>query len=130
MPSFGKRSLRILDTCHPDIQMIMNEIIKVTDITIISGHRGEAEQTAIYNGGHSKTAWPKSKHNNQPSHAVDIAPYPIDWSDAERFIYVAGMVIFCARYHNIKMRWGGDWSMDDMQTKNKFKDWGHFELRI
>ena len=103
---------------------------KHTDISILSGYRGQVEQTEIYNGGFSKTPWPQSKHNNDPSHAVDIAPYPVDWDDTDRFIYVAGMVIYCARYHNIKLRWGGDWSMDDMRTVHSFKDLGHFELVI
>ena len=38
--------------------------------------------------GRSKLSWLESKHNCEPSRAVDIAPYPIDWDDRERFSHL------------------------------------------
>ena len=128
MPSFSAKSKRILDTVHPDLAMVMHMVIQDFDFTIISGHRGQLEQTQIFNAGNSKTPWPKSKHNKNPSLAVDIAPYPVDWNNADRFIYLAGHVMATARGIGVELRWGGDWMRNNMRTENKFKDLGHFEL--
>lgn len=128
MPKFGDRSKRILNTCHPDIQVVCIEVVAYFDHSILSGHRGAAEQTRLFNKGLSKTAWPQSRHNLEPSMAVDIAPYPIDWDDIERFIYLAGHIMAKGRQLGIEMRWGGDWGRSNMKIKHSFKDWGHFEI--
>jgi len=129
MPVFGSNSKRILQGVHPDIVLVLNEVIPYFDFTVISGHRGEFEQTQIFNAGNSKTPWPQSRHNASPSDAVDIAPYPVDWEYIERFIYLAGHIMAAARRFGVQLRWGGDWSMNNMRTKHAFKDWGHFELK-
>ena len=129
MPSFGKLSTNILKTVHPDIILVLNEVITYFDFSVISGHRGQKEQTDIFNAGNSKTPWPQSKHNKVPSWAVDIAPYPVDWDYVEQFIYLAGHIMAAARKFNVPLRWGGDWSMNNMRTRHSFKDWGHFELK-
>ena len=54
---------------------------------------------------------PKNKHNAEEpelSKAVDVAPYPIDWNDKERFYYFAGVVMGIAIQMGIPLRWGGD----------------------
>lgn len=86
-----------------------------------------------YAKGASKVRYPNGKHNKAPSLAVDIAPYPIDWSNnakaLERFVYVAGFVMCTARRLGVKVRWGGDWSPDDdMRNEGSFRDYPHFEL--
>lgn len=128
MPSFGKKSKSILDTVHPDIVLVLNEVIVYFDFSIISGHRGQLEQTQIFNDGWSKSPWPTSKHNTDPSEAVDIAPYPIDWDKPNRFIYLAGHIMAAARKFAVPIRWGGDWKMSNMVLPQTFNDWGHFEL--
>lgn len=128
MPKFGKRSALILKDVHPDLVMVLNEVINYFDFTVISGHRGQKEQTDIYHAGNSKTPWPNSKHNKNPSHAVDIAPYPVDWNDIERFIYLAGHIMATGQRYGVKLRWGGDWGRSHMKVKHAFKDWGHFEI--
>lgn len=129
MPKFSDKSKRILKTVHPDLAMIMHLVIQDFDFTVISGQRGQKEQTDIYNAGNSKTPWPKSKHNAMPkSLAVDIAPYPVDWNDSERFILLAGYILATAKGLGVELRWGGDWSRNFMRTKHKFKDLGHFEM--
>ena len=129
MPSFGKRSSNILKSVHPDIILVLNEVITYFDFSVISGHRGQKEQTDIFNAGNSKTPWPQSKHNKAPSWAVDIAPYPVDWDYVKQFIYLAGHIMSTAHRFGVPMRWGGDWSMNNMRTRHVFKDWGHFELK-
>lgn len=128
MPSLSKKSKAILETCHSDIQRVMNEAIKYFDFTVLEGHRGEAAQNAAFAAGKSKLKYPFGKHNNLPSLAVDIAPYPIDWKNRERFIYLAGVVMGIASQMNIKLRWGGDWNGDTEVADNKFDDLPHFEL--
>lgn len=74
---FGRASRERLSTCHPDLQKIMNEVIKVSpvDFTIVSGYRNEEEQTKAFNKGHSKARFLESPHNFLPSLAVDVMPY-------------------------------------------------------
>ena len=57
------------------------------DVTIIEGLRTEARQAELVAQGKSKTKY--SKHLE--GKAVDLAPYPIDWEDRERFTYFAGL---------------------------------------
>ena len=92
MPNFSQISLQKLNTCHPDLIRLFEEVIKYYDCTVIYGYRGKEEQDAAYNSGHSQKPFPQSKHNKQPSLAVDVLPYPIDWKNKERIIFVAGFV--------------------------------------
>ena len=72
--------------------------------------------------------YPNSKHNKLPSKAVDVAPYPIDWNDPDRFYHFAGYVRGIAEGMGIKIRWGGDWNGNfDLKDQN-FYDLPHFEL--
>ena len=137
MPSFGQKSKDKLATAHPKLQLIMNEAIKVTDFTVLYGNRSVEEQFELFKKGRelqSDGTWKKvgstvtnldgktkkSNHNYSPSHAVDIAPYPIDWNDIGRFKALAEVVKKCAKNLNIKIVYGGDWV--------SFKDYPHFEL--
>lgn len=130
MPSFGKRSRDNLDTCHPDLQRVFNEVIKHFDCSVLCGHRGHAEQDALRSMTPPRTqvAWPNSKHNTNPSIAIDAVPYPIDWQDRERLTFFAGMVLGVAIGMGITLRWGGDWDQDTELDDNKFDDLPHFEL--
>lgn len=127
MPKFSARSLKNLEQCHPLLQLLMYEAIKVTDFSVICGFRGEREQNEAYNRGNSKLKWPQSKHNQTPSLAVDIVPYPIDWNDERRFRTLGTVVkeIWAQLPEEKKegwsLSWGGDWKT--------FKDFPHFELR-
>lgn len=114
MYKFGKRSKRNLATCHPDLQEIMNELIKVMDVSILCGYRGKKEQNEAYDKGNSKLQYPKSKHNKKPSMAVDVSPYPIDWEDIMGFERMCGIVEGIAHMKNIKIRLGRDFSFRDM----------------
>ena len=128
MPRFSKRSEAKLATCDPKLQQLFNEVIKGFDCSILVGHRGQFEQAKAVIEGRSKVHWPNSKHNSSPSQAVDVAPYPIDWEDRERFHLFAGYVLGIASQLNIPIRWGGDWDMDTEVKDNTFDDLVHFEL--
>ena len=129
MPKFGIRSKRNLYTAHPDLIRLFEEVVKSFDCTVIEGHRSKERQNKLFDEGNSKLKYPKGKHNATPSNAVDVAPYPIDWNDRDRFHYFAGYVIGIASSMGIKIRWGGDWDMDTQTKDNNFDDLPHFELK-
>lgn len=127
MPKFSKRSNDRLDSCHPDLQRLFRTVIMVTDCTVLEGHRSLARQAELLASGKSKVR--RSKHNERPSLAVDVAPYPIDWEDTERFVAFGEMVIETAKQLGISLRWGGDWDGDGDRSDQTFDDLVHFELR-
>jgi peptidoglycan L-alanyl-D-glutamate endopeptidase CwlK len=136
MPNFSQRSLDRLATCHDDIQKVMNESIKEFDFTVLSGYRSPDEQFELYKQGREliDSKWVKtgktvtnvdgtnvlSNHNYNPSRAIDIAPYPINWDNIDRFIAMSNVVLKCAKELDIELEWGGNWRM---------KDYPHFELK-
>jgi len=128
MPNFSVLSEVKLKTCHYDIQTVIRTVIQRIDFSIIWGHRGNELQQQLYESGFSDKKAGESKHNLMPSEAIDIAPYPINWEDKKRFYYLAGMVMMTAWELNIKLRWGGDWNMNDNLNDQKLFDLGHFEL--
>lgn len=133
MYSFGKSSTRHLATADYRLQEIFNEVIKHVDCTIICGFRCEAEQNAAYSSGNSQVDWPHSKHNTNPSKAVDVAPYHpekphIHWDDTEEFICFHKLVNMAAHQKGYKLRWGGDWDGDGVLTDQKLNDLVHFEI--
>lgn len=95
-------------------------MIEVVDCSIITGHREQAAQDAAVFSGKSRTPWPMSKHNSIPSRAVDVAPYPLDWSDIPAFHALNDVVQDAAQDLGIKIRWGG--------TFTHLKDYDHWEL--
>lgn len=128
MPVFSDRSKKALESANPKLRQIFEEVIKTVDCTVICGFRGQDEQDVAFETGKSKKKWPESKHNNFPSLAVDVAPYPIDWSDPKRFYYFAGYVRRVAEGMGIKLRFGGDWNGDFEVKDENFFDLDHFEL--
>tara|TARA_R100000908_G_C3738178_1_gene135402 strand:- start:348 stop:743 length:396 start_codon:yes stop_codon:yes gene_type:complete len=129
MPRFSKKSLSKLETCDKRLQDLFLRVVKKFDCTIIEGHRSKDRQNKLFDEGKSKLKYPKGKHNATPSKAVDVAPYPIDWNDRERFTYFAGYVVGIAYQMGLKIRWGGDWDMDTQVKDNNFDDLPHFEIR-
>ena len=129
MPRFGKRSRSRLSTCDDRLQDLFKEVVKHFDCSVIQGHRGKADQNKAFDEGRSKLRYPDGNHNAVPSKAVDVAPYPIDWSDRDRFHYFSGFVLGIASQMGLKIRWGGDWDRDTQVKDNKFDDLPHFEIR-
>lgn len=128
MYHYSKISKKRLQECDQRLQQVFNEVIKKWDCSIICGHRSEKDQTSVYNSGLSKLQYPDSKHNEFPSKAVDVAPYPINWNDLGSFYMFAGYVIRVAEEFNIKLRYGGDWDTDKKTTDQSFNDLLHFEI--
>ena len=125
MYRFGKRSKERLKGVKPELVNVLNELIKIMDVTIIEGLRTEERQKELVSSGASKTKY--SKHLE--GKAVDLAPYPIDWEDRDRFHYMGGMIRGIAKQLNVNVRWGGDWDSDGETKDNGFDDLVHVELR-
>ena len=125
MYKFGKKSKERLRGVHPKLVNVLNELIKIMDVTIIEGLRSEERQKELLEQGKTKTKF--SKHIK--GKAVDLAPYPIDWEDRERFDYMGGMIRGIGKQLNTDIRWGGDWDSDGEIKDNSFDDLVHVEIR-
>ena len=121
----GKKSKERLRGVHPKLVNVLNELIKIMDVTIIEGLRSEERQKELLEQGKTKTKF--SKHIK--GKAVDLAPYPIDWEDRERFHYMGGMIRGIGKQLNTDIRWGGDWDSDGEIKDNSFDDLVHVEIR-
>lgn len=130
---FGTQSKSILATCHPLLQLIAEAALKHIDLKVICGHRSNEEQQKAYDAGKSKVKPGQSLHNHQPSMAVDIVPYPVNWNDYRRFYYMGGLILAVAapilEGTGFVLRWGGDWDRDGETADQSFNDLVHFELR-
>ena len=114
-------------TCHPDLINVVRTAIRDYDFTVLEGHRTESEQRVLYAKGRTEpgaivtyTDWPDSKHNALPSLVVDLAPYPIDWNNIQRFHEFAGRILEVAALFDLNIKWGGHWE--------RFKDYPHYEI--
>lgn len=128
MRRFSEKSLEKLGTCDGRLQRLFNAVIIEHDCTVIEGHRTKELQDEYFRTGKSKKKWPDGKHCSTPSKAVDVMPYPINWSDREGIKTFAAAVLAEAETQGIKIRWGGDWDQDGSSDDEKFFDGPHYEL--
>lgn len=125
MYKFGKRSRERLRGVNVKLVNVLNELIKMMDVTVIEGLRSADRQKELLAKGATKVKY--SKH--MEGKAVDIAPYPIDWEDRDRFYYMGGMLRGIAQQLGVKVRFGGDWDGDGETKDNNFDDLVHIELK-
>lgn len=125
---FSENSKKELLTCHPDLQKIFNLVIQHYNCTIICGFRTNEVQQELFKNGKSKLKAGQSKHNLQPSRAVDVIAYPIQWKNSKRNYHFAGYVQGVADALGIKIRCGADWDGDNDFFDQTFDDLVHFEL--
>ena len=148
----GERSLSRLQGVHPDlIRVVRRAALLATpeqDFTVIEGVR--SREAMMVNWGKGRTAgecvshgvpasysepslkkvtWLSnpfaSNHAKKPDgfgHAVDLAPYPIDWEDKARFNSLALIMLSAAHQEGVKIIWGGSWK--------KSPDLPHYELDL
>lgn len=131
--AWGQRSLARLRTCDPLLVTLFERVISRDDLpfdlTILCGHRTQADQDAAFKSGASKLKWPKSKHNSVPSRAVDVAPWvggavSWDWAHYKKLAPLVkaewGQMVAEGLTAGANLQWGGDW--------RKFPDGPHWEL--
>ena len=123
---WGRTSLKRLATCHDDLQRLMTAALEhpdcPSDMTIVYGHRSNAEQAELYAQGRTKpgrvvtNAKPgQSRHNSWPSQAVDVIPY-INGAGSWSWDHINPMADHIKRVASdlgIQATWGGDWRMRD-----------------
>ena len=124
MYKFGKRSRERLKGVDTRIINVLNELIKMMDVTIIEGVRTKERQAELLKQGATKVKY--SKH--MEGKAVDLSPYPIDWENRDGFYYMGGMIRGIAKQLGLKIRFGGDWDSDGDTKDNNFDDLVHIEI--
>ncbi len=132
---FSRRSLSRLETCHPDLILLMREVIASPDcpcdVTVLCGYRGQEEQDQAFASGNSKLRYPQSRHNRIPSLACDVAPFiagAVSWSWPDYYPLADHIKATWTRLQaegrlsdDYRISWGGDFST--------WKDGPHWELR-
>lgn len=121
MPTFSRRSKEALETCHPDLQLVANKAIEIVDFSVLCGFRNKDQQNHAFLSGSSKVQWPNSKHNQFPSLAMDLCPYPVDWNSEKAFRDLAIIILTVSRHIGIDLEWGGEWK--------EFPDFPHYQLK-
>ena len=113
MRSWSAKSKKVYDTLDPRLQVLVTRIRdEVVDISLVSGHRDRLEQTTLYENGYSKLKFPHSKHNKNPSVAVDLQPYPYPTEEPKLWGalgYIAGRAHAIAAEEGFRIRWDRDW---------------------
>lgn len=125
---YGKTSLERLETVDRRHQIAAMKVADKYDTSIIEGHRSVERQLELYEQRPRVTHVKFGKHNVKPSMAIDMAPYPIDWSDEEQMVEFGYFVL--GVYHGIGVpcRWGGDFDRDMEWRDSTFFDLVHFEI--
>ena len=135
---YGKKSMGELDTCDKELKLLCCEalIISPIDISIICGHRSKEEQFKLFKIGREKGDKRKvvtfadgyetqSKHNINPSQAIDFAPY-IDGKARfdDEYIPQYEQIVKAFKDASLRLeidiRCGADFE--------NLKDYGHIEL--
>lgn len=117
MYKLSQRSMQNLSGVHPDLIAVVKRAIQITeqDFSVIEGVRNINRQRELVAKGASTTM--NSRHLT--GHAVDLAPYPVNW-DWEYFYPIADAMKQAAEELDVDLEWGGDWK--------SFPDGPHFQL--
>lgn len=157
--ALSNRSLNNLKGVHGDLAKIVHRAIAITeqDFVVIEGVRSREQCMINYGKGRtvaqlsaknipakyarpndSKVTWLKnpfaSKHCD--GLAVDICPYPVDWSDLKKFDKIAKAMFEAEKQlktedqisQNTNLRWGADWDNDGNKRERGESDSPHFEI--
>lgn len=124
----SQRSTERLNTVRMELRQVVLKAFETVpfDVTVIEGYRNKDRQDQLFAEGKTKVR--VSRH--QSGFAVDLAPYPVDWNDTQRFITLAEHMFAAAKELGVTIRWGGNWSRDNVHDKppSSFVDMPHFEI--
>ncbi len=120
MSTLTERDIIRLATCDMRLQMLVTKVSKQTPLMVVCGHRNEEKQNEAFGNGYTQVRWPNSKHNQEPSLAIDLCPLPVNWQNTRHFFELAAYVWAESLKNDMPVVWGGSFS---------FGDYGHFELR-
>lgn len=135
---FGAVSESRLTGVHPNLQKVVRRALEISgvDFMVLEGVRTPERQRALYAQGRTTpgkiVTWTlKSNHFKKADgygHAVDLAPYPIDWENTARFDTMAKAMFAASKELGIPIRWGADWDSDGKPRERGESDSPHFEL--
>ena len=133
MAKLHQKSLDKLSACHPDLQVLAEEVSRHIDYMVVWGYRNKGEQDKAF-AANNGVAWPTSKHNHlakkligdklemvPESLAIDVAPLPLDWKNTDRFCVLLGVFLACSSIMQIPIRLG---------PSVRKGDYGHIELDV
>jgi peptidoglycan L-alanyl-D-glutamate endopeptidase CwlK len=150
MIKFSKTSTDRMVGLHPDLLRVINKAAELADksedFLIVEGLRSKEQMMINYGKGRTKAqcelkgvpgkyanpaiarvTWLndplKSNHGVQSDgygHAVDVAPYPVDWNDIARFKRLATLIQQAAQEEDVAVELGAFW---------KQADYPHVELK-
>lgn len=151
--SFGSTSRSRLDTVHPKLRAVCERALALAteDFMVLEGVRTPERQRQLYGQGRTtaectkagisvlyakphlqKVTWTlKSNHFAAADgfgRAVDLVPFPVDWTDLAKFDAIARAMFAAAKGLGIGIRWGADWDMDGNPRERGETDSPHFEL--
>lgn len=154
----GPRSLARLAGVHPDLVRVVKRAALIAtpedDFTVLEGVRdregmavnygkGRTAAQCVAKGVPAQYAQPKAakvtwlndpfKSNHRVmfdgfGHALDLAPYPVDWDNLARFDRLALLMFRAASIEGVNIRWGADWDGDGKLREKGETDSPHFEL--
>ena len=138
---FSALSRSRLKGVHPDLIRVVDRALMLSsvDFMVIEGVRTPERQRALYAQGRTKpgriVTWTlRSRHLVQADgfgHAVDLAPYPLDWEGPVRFPKfdaIARAMFAAADDLGVAIRWGADWDRDGKSRERGESDSPHWEL--
>jgi peptidoglycan LD-endopeptidase CwlK len=116
----NERSLKALQSVHPDLLKVVNMAAKITteDFIITEGLRTLERQKMLVAKGFSKTM--KSRHLT--GHAIDFAPLidgEVTWK-TPAFLPIIAIFKEASRHLSVPIESGSDWK--------SFKDYPHIQL--
>ena len=136
--SLGDNSRKKLIGVDPKMVKVVLRAIAIStqDFAVTCGVRTIEEQAALYAQGRTKpgkiVTWTmKSRHlpaKDGLGKAVDLVPWPIDWSRTSKFDAIAKAMFAAANELGIQIRWGADWDDDGNYRERGETDSPHFEL--
>ena len=129
----GKTSLARLKGVDETLVNVVKRAIEISevDFTVLEGVRTLERQRELYAQGRTApgkiVTWTmKSRHIE--GKAVDLVPYPLDWSDLEKFNKIKDAMFQSAKELDVNLRWGADWNGNGEYREKGEYDSPHFEI--
>ena len=136
--AFGPTSRARLAGVHPDLVRVVERAIQISaiDFMVLEGVRTPARQRELYAQGRTKpgrkVTWTLTSNHFVAAdgfgHAVDLAPWPVDWDRPSKFDAIAKAMFAAAAELGVAIRWGADWDRDGRPRERGETDSPHFEL--
>jgi peptidoglycan L-alanyl-D-glutamate endopeptidase CwlK len=134
----GSQSRARLKGVHPQLVRVVERAIELSrvDFMVLEGVRTPERQKQLYAQGRTrpgpKVTWTLTSNHFVKAdgfgHAVDLVPWPVDWSDLKKFDAIAHAMFAAADEIGIKIRWGANWDRDGKPRARGESDSPHFEL--